>query len=165
MKPRAALRKKKEMLKKLCSYPGCHKVVNDGVKYCEKHQAKDKERRREQNREYKRNRMQDADEARRQRLYTSEAWRRFRIAQRSKQFGIDVYEYYTTGRIINAEEYHHIQDVKEAWTKRFDSENVIGLSRENHELIHTEYAKGYVEKKRMQRILREMLLRFEREFG
>lgn len=25
------------MIKKLCSYPGCHKVVEAGVKYCDKH--------------------------------------------------------------------------------------------------------------------------------
>lgn len=28
------------MIKKLCSYPGCHKVVEAGVKYCDKHREK-----------------------------------------------------------------------------------------------------------------------------
>ena len=50
------------MLKKLCSYPGCHKVLEAGVKYCDKHRNTD----REKYREYKRRRMKDDEEARRQ---------------------------------------------------------------------------------------------------
>ena len=42
------------MLKKLCSYPGCHKVVEAGVKYCDRHKNTD----REKYREYKRKRME-----------------------------------------------------------------------------------------------------------
>ena len=58
------------MLKKLCSYPGCHKVIEAGVKYCEKHRNTD----REKYREYKRRRMKDEEEARRQQFYNSKAW-------------------------------------------------------------------------------------------
>ena len=153
------------MLKKLCSYPGCHKVIEDGMRYCERHQTKDKERRKQQNRDYRSKRMQDAEEAKRQRMYSSKAWQNFREAQRARQFGIDIYEYYTTGQIIHAEQYHHIKEVKEAWDKRYDSRNVIGLSDEHHKEIHKEYEAGYLEKKRMQRILGDMLIQFEREFG
>ena len=153
------------MLKKLCSAPGCYKVVDDGVKYCEKHQMKDVERRRASNREYKRKRMQDEDEARRQKLYSSRKWRKFREAQIARRFGIDIYEYYTTGKIVNAEVYHHIRDTKEDWDRRFDSKNVIGVSGENHKKIHDEYDKGYIDRIRMQRKLTDMLIDFEREFG
>ena len=52
------------MLKKLCSYPGCHKVVEAGVKYCDRHKDTD----REKYREYKRKRMENEEEARRQQL-------------------------------------------------------------------------------------------------
>lgn len=31
------------MLKKLCSYPGCHKVVESGVKYCDRHKNTDRD--------------------------------------------------------------------------------------------------------------------------
>ena len=41
------------MIKKLCSYPGCHKVVEAGVKYCDKHRETD----RKKYREYKQRRM------------------------------------------------------------------------------------------------------------
>ena len=50
------------MIKKLCSYPGCHKVVEAGVKYCDKHRETD----RKKYREYKQRRMRDEQEARRQ---------------------------------------------------------------------------------------------------
>lgn len=47
------------MLKKLCSYPGCHKVVDAGTKYCDRHRNTDKEK----YREYKRKRMENEEEA------------------------------------------------------------------------------------------------------
>lgn len=95
------------MIKKLCSYPGCHKVVEAGVKYCDKHRETD----RKKYREYKQCRMRDEQEARRQQFYNSKAWEQFRAAQAAAQLGIDIYEYYTTGRIIDAENYHHIQEI------------------------------------------------------
>ena len=65
------------MIKKLCSYPGCHKVVEAGVKYCDKHRETD----RKKYREYKQRRMRDEQEARRQQFYNSKAWEQFRAAQ------------------------------------------------------------------------------------
>ena len=61
------------MIKKLCSYPGCHKVVEAGVKYCDKHRDTD----RKKYREYKQQRMRDEEEARRQQFYNSKAWELF----------------------------------------------------------------------------------------
>ena len=148
------------MLKKLCSYPGCHKVVNAGVKYCEKHRDTD----REKYREYKRQRMKDKEEARRQQFYISKGWELFRTAQAAAQLHIDIYEYYTTGQIVEAENYHHIQEITEAWARRIDVANVIGLSEANHRRIHTEYERSYKAKRKMQMILYTMLERFYREF-
>ena len=101
------------MIKKLCSYPGCHKVVEAGVKYCSKHRDTD----RKKYREYKQQRMKDEEEARRQQFYNSKAWELFRAARAAEQLGIDIYEYYTTGRIVEAENYHHIQEITEAWAR------------------------------------------------
>lgn len=95
------------MLKKLCSYPGCHKVVEAGVKYCDKHKNTD----REKYREYKRKRMENEEEARRQQFYNSKAWEGFRANQEAAQLGVDIFEYYTTGIVITAEQYHHIEEV------------------------------------------------------
>ena len=116
------------MIKKLCSYPGCHKVVEAGVKYCDKHRDTD----RKKYREYKQQRMRDEEEARRQQFYNSKAWELFRAARAAEQLGIDIYEYYTTGRIVAADNYHHIQEITEAWARRLDAVNVIGLSEANH---------------------------------
>lgn len=99
------------MLKKLCSYPGCHKVVEAGVKYCDRHKNTD----REKYREYKRKRMENEEEARRQQFYNSKAWEGFRGNQEAAQLGVDIFEYYTTGIVITAEQYHHIEEVTEAW--------------------------------------------------
>lgn len=148
------------MLKKLCSYPGCHKVVEAGVKYCDKHKNTD----REKYREYKQRRMRDEEEARRQQFYNSKAWELFRTAREAEQLAIDIYEYYTTGQIIAAENYHHIQEITEAWGRRLDDTNVIGLSEANHRRIHTEYDRSYKAKRKMQMILYAMLERFRREF-
>ena len=148
------------MLKKLCSYPGCHKVIEAGVKYCEKHRNTD----REKYRKYKRRRMKDEEEARRQQFYNSKAWELFRAARAAEQLGIDIYEYYTTGKIVAAENYHHIQEITEAWARRLDAANVIGVSEANHRRIHTEYERSHKAKKKMQKILYAMLERFYREF-
>ncbi len=67
--------------------------------------------------------------------------------------------------MITAEQYHHIEEVTEAWHRRLDRDNVIGLSEANHRRIHKEYDRGYMAKKKMQRTLYDMLQRFRREFG
>ena len=123
------------MLKKLCSYPGCHKVVEAGVKYCDRHKNTD----REKYREYKRKRMENEEEARRQQFYNSKAWEGFRANQEAAQLGVDIFEYYTTGIVITAEQYHHIEEVTEAWHRRLDRDNVIGLSEANHRRIPIEF--------------------------
>ena len=100
----------------------------------------------------------------RQQFYNSKAWELFRAARAAEQLGIDIYEYYTTGRIVEAENYHHIQEITEAWARRLDAANVIGLSETNHRRIHKEYDRSYKAKRKMQMILYAMLERFYREF-
>lgn len=156
----SAQRKRVVMLKKLCSYPGCHKVVETGVKYCNRHKDTD----REKYRAYKQQRMKDNEEARRQQFYNNKAWELFRAAQAAAQIHIDIYEYYTTGRIVDAENYHHIQEITEAWDRRLEQGNVIGLTEANHRRIHTEYERSYKAKRKMQITLSAMLERFYREF-
>lgn len=162
MKPRAAHkeREREAMLKKLCSYPGCHKVVEAGVKYCNRHRDID----REKYRAYKQQRMKDEEEARRQQFYNSKAWELFRAAQAAAQLHIDIYEYYTTGRIVDAENYHHIQEIAEAWDKRLEPGNTIGLTEGNHRRIHIEYDRSDRAKRKIQNNLYAMLERFYREF-
>ena len=45
--------------------------------------------------------------------------------------------------------YHHIQEITEAWARRLDAANVIGLSEANHRRIHKEYDRSYKAKKKM----------------
>lgn len=149
------------MLKKLCSHPGCYKVVEHGIKYCSRHKDTD----REKYREYRRRRMKDEEEAKRQRFYSTPAWQHLRMKKEAQQFGIDVFEYYTTGRIIQAEQYHHIEEITEAWDKRLNENNIIGVSEANHRRIHKEYERSYTAKRKMQHALKEMMKRFEKDFA
>lgn len=152
------------MLKKLCSYPGCSKVLEAGVKYCSRHRDRQKDIDKKRYREYKRQRMKDEEEARRQQFYSGKAWRLFRTARAAEQLRIDIYEYYTTGKIVEAENYHHIQEITEDWDRRLDAANVIGLSEANHRRVHKEYERSYKAKRKMQMTLYAMLERFYREF-
>ena len=103
-----------------------------GLSTADRHKNTDKEK----YREYKRKRMENEEEARRQQFYNSKHWEGFRTSQAAAQFGIDIFEYYTTGKIIETEQYHHIEEIVEAWHRRLDRDNVIGLSEANHRL-HT----------------------------
>ena len=153
--------RKEKMLKKLCSHPGCYKVVEHGIKYCSRHKDTD----REKYREYRRRRMKDEEEAKRQRFYSTPAWQHLRMKKEAQQFGIDIFEYYTTGRIIQAEQYHHIEEITEAWDKRLNENNIIGVSEANHRRIHKEYERSYTAKRKMQHALKEMMKRFEKDFA
>lgn len=108
--------------------------------------------------------MEDQGEARRQQFYNDKAWLSFKTGQEARQLGMDIYEYYTTGNIIAAENYHHIEEVIEAWDRRLDVYNVLGLSEANHRRIHIEYNRGEAAKRKLQRNFFNMLERFYREF-
>lgn len=148
------------MLMKKCSHRGCHKIVQDGVKYCDKHKAED----RKKYREYKEKRMRDENEAKRQQFYNSEAWINLHAHVAARQLCIDILEYYETGRIVQAEVYHHIEEITEAWEKRLDEDNIFGLTQSNHMRVHSEYNKDYVSKRRMQIYLKNLMQKFYKEF-
>lgn len=148
------------MLLKKCSHRGCNKIIEDGVKYCDRHKEDD----RKKYREYKARRMKDEEEAKRQQFYNSDAWLNLRTHVAARQLSIDILEYYENGKIVEAETYHHIEEITESWDKRLDEYNIFGLTQSNHLRVHKEYDKGYVSRRKMQIYLKNLMQKFYQEF-
>ncbi|MBE5936037.1 MAG: hypothetical protein E7262_09640 [Lachnospiraceae bacterium] len=146
------------MLKKLCSYGACHKVVDAGQQYCSRHA--------DYNRHmlYKAMRMRDQEEAIRQRFYNSKEWLRFREMLAHKQLCLYIYAYYKYGEIVAADTYHHIIELKEDYSLRISKDNVIGLTYSNHQTIHELYDQNNHIKRQTQYELKAMLMKFHNEF-
>ncbi|MFR1304108.1 hypothetical protein [Eubacterium callanderi] len=144
-------------VKKYCSYTGCRVLLPEDVQYCEKHAKVKQQDNRRRNRKYK----QQRNDQKEQHFYKSEQWERCRQSAIVFYFGMDIYEYYTTGRIAEGYTAHHIVELKEDWSKALDVNNIIYLTESNHQLIHEKYKKS---KKQVQRLLYDMILRFYEEF-
>lgn len=145
-------------IKKYCSYTGCRVLLDEDVRYCDKHQKMTRDHKALRDREYKQNR----DDNKEQDFYRGQAWVNIRDAAMAYYFGIDIFEYYTTGMIIEADTTHHIITIKEDWNKRLDIKNLIPLTEKSHQYIHNEYRKG--NKKQMQDILFEIKIQFFIDF-
>lgn len=153
------------MLKHICSYSGCKALVDYGIQYCDKHKVIADSEQKERYKIYKANKIRyDAYEKEIQDFYKSVEWCRLRDLVRVKQYGMDILEYYRTGKIVAAETYHHIECVRDEWDKRLDIDNVIGLTQSNHLKVHSMYDKSDEDKKNMQRILIGLVNKFYEEF-
>lgn len=145
-------------IKKYCSYTGCRVLLNEDVRYCDRHQKQARDHKASRDREYKRNR----DDHKEQDFYRSPAWVNVRDGSIAYYFGLDIFEYYTNGVIIEATMVHHIMPIKEDWYKRYDLNNLIPLTEKSHIFIHNEYRKS--NKKNMQDILFEMKIQFFKDY-
>lgn len=93
-------------------------------------------------------------------IYNSSQWRMLTAICKQRFDGIDVFEYYMTGKIIVGELSHHIIEVTEDTTLAYDIENLIYISEKNHQLIHSIYNKSNKEKKKLQTVLCEIKNRY-----
>jgi hypothetical protein len=134
----------------------CHKKVPHGqLCECEIKAKKDSYK------EYKKLR-QDKD---RQRFYGSKIWIKCRNERATDLLGIDWLEYYRTGKIVvDKLIMHHIIPLEESYELGLDKDNLILLTDSNHKKVHNAYSKGKKDKEHMQRILREVLIKYEKEF-
>lgn len=141
-------------LYKICSI--CNKKIDYGKKCeCEIERKKDRYK------TYAKAR-QDKDI---QKIYSSKRWEQVRELVSVQQRGLDLYSYYIEGKVIQAETYHHIIEVKEDITRAYDVDNIIGLTQANHMFIHSAYNKSDKDKKDMQELLYSLLKRWKEEFG
>jgi len=80
----------------------------------------------------------------------------------NKYKGVDIYAYYSTGKTLIATMVHHIEPIKEAWTKRLDPLNLIPMTAANHNEVHRLYDR---DKPGTMAKLAEMLARFRTKYG
>lgn len=138
---------------RLCTV--CKGKVEYGTK-CECEISK----RKESYREYKRNR-QDKDE---QRFYSSKAWIDCRDLCVRNFYGLDIIELLVHRRIVVGEIVHHIIETKDNLDKRLDMDNLIYLTKENHNRVHKIYNKSKRDKEIMQKSLLELIEIFNGEY-
>lgn len=151
-------------LLKQCSHRGCRKLLRDNVKFCDYHQAKFDLEEKERYKEYQDRRLRDKEKKKQQQFYNSDSWKRIRAATVSDCLGMDIYEYYTTGRIVSGETVHHIIELNEDWNCRLDINNLIYLTERNHRKIHVIYDRSNKDKKIMQDKLFKIINKFQSEF-
>ena len=151
-------------LLKQCSYRGCRTILRDNVKFCDYHQARFELEEKERYKEYQDRRLKDKEKKKQQQFYNSDSWKRVREAVVSDYLGIDIYEYYTTGRIVQGETVHHIIELKDNWSCRLDINNLIYLTERNHRKIHAIYDKSNKDKRIMQDKLFKIINKFQNDF-
>lgn len=152
-------------IKKICSWRGCSKVLDEGVLYCDYHQKKWDKANKARNKEYDLRRYADKETKKRKGFYNSDDWIRISNLAISSCYGIDILEYYRTGIITQGRAVHHIIELTENWDCRLDVLNLIYLTEKNHRRVHAEYDKSIKGKKAMQNILFRLIDKFDEEFG
>lgn len=88
-------------------------------------------------------------------FYNSIAWQRTRERVLAIDGGIDVYLYMTKGIIKAADTIHHIVPLKDDYSKRLDTDNLMSLNHGTHSEIESMY--DYYGKKAMEKKLSRML--------
>ncbi|HBJ1646502.1 hypothetical protein [Clostridium botulinum] len=149
---------------KLCSWHGCTKILNQGVQYCPYHMKIYKKQEHERYREYDIRRAKNENKAIAKQFYNSQAWQRIRPVVIADCLGMDILEFYRVGRIVAGERVHHIIELEEDWNNRLDINNLIYLTEKNHRIVHSQYDKGKKEREQMQRILFNLLNKFQAEY-
>ena len=113
---------------------------------------------------YKDRRRLDKEDKARQDFYSSQEWIRIRDVIRIVCYGLDIVKLYKDNLIEQGYTVHHIIPLEDCWNSRLDICNLIYVSQSTHMYIHSEYDKGPKQKKAMQKILFELLDKFNREY-
>lgn len=152
-------------LKKKCSRQGCNYLVDYGVKHCNKHKQEFELQERERYKEYSYRRRLDKEQKKYQDFYSNNIWLKVRDVVISECYGIDILEFYRTGKIVEGYTVHHIVELDEDWNRRLDIDNLVYLTESNHQHIHGLYKKNSKTKDNTIKGLIELKERFIREFG
>ena len=138
------------MLLKICK---CGKLIPQGQAMCEDCRIRAKARHSEYN-----EKIRDRKTAE---FYTSRDWRVCRDAALAHYDYLDIYDLYIHQRLTMAEHVHHIVELEDDWSRRFDLLNLIPLSHSNHSSISQLYKRDGATKARTQRLLAELICRWE----
>lgn len=96
-------------------------------------------------------------------FYSSGIWIIKRDKIKDKFKGIDIYSYFILGKIEFSSTVHHIEPIKDNWNRRLDDDNLIPLTDSNHRKIHKIMDNSEIDKEKIQKILFELVKRFENE--
>lgn len=95
-------------------------------------------------------------------IYGGNKWRVTRWQVLEDCNHICLYTLYKEGKIVKATDVHHIVEILEDEALAYEKENLIGLSKEKHKLIHELYKDN---KKLVQEELKEMKRMWEDRIG
>ncbi|WP_432291574.1 HNH endonuclease [Clostridium baratii] len=141
------------MLRKFCR---CGKLIPQTLKMCEECQYKldrrDKIVNKETYRRYKANRT----DIKEQRFYVSKEWIFTRDTVKKRDYGLcKLCE--RKNKISYVDNVHHIEELKDNWSKRTNLDNLICLCNRCHYYVHKKYKTNEAAKKEMQEKLKELL--------
>lgn len=95
-------------------------------------------------------------------IYRGNKWRTIRERVLDNCNYICLYTLYKEGKIVKANDVHHIVEILEDETLAYEEENLIGLSKDKHKLIHELYKDN---KKLVQDELKEIKRMWENRIG
>lgn len=72
-------------------------------------------------------------------FYRSKEWFNVRDMVLSIDDNIDVYEYVVNGKIVAADTVHHIEPLKDNWSRRCDINNLMSINHDTHSMIEQKY--------------------------
>lgn len=153
------------MLHKICGYKGCKDIIEHPFIFCPKHELEHKQEERIRYKEYDSRRKLDANYLKYRQFYNSRAWLSVRDTCIANCLGMDIVTYYKTGQVILGDKVHHIIPLDKDWSKRFNVDLMICLSERVHRKIHAEYDKGEKEYQATVKLLIELKMKFQKEFG
>lgn len=96
-------------------------------------------------------------------MYHSSLWKRLCAEAKEHYSHMDIYSWYVLGRIEVGAIVHHIIPIKDDYEKRFEIDNLIYVTYENHSLIHQLYSESPERKAQMQQKLMELIRRWNDE--
>lgn len=123
-------------LMKLCR---CGKKIEYKKQMCDVCQEKYEEQQRAQSRDSNQRYDKYKRDRRSTEFYHSMEWIKAREFILNKFNYIDVYEYVEHQRIVPATTVHHIEPIKDEWSRRLDVTNMIPVSEATHNKLHGMY--------------------------
>jgi len=136
-------------LKKIC--PGCGKLIDYSIKYCNECADKYREKNKIRHKEYKANRTDKKE----QKFYISKEWLVTRETIKARDKGLCKL-CLSKGNIKYMNTVHHIEELKDCWDKRLDPRNLISLCESCHQEVHNQYK---MNKLGLQNILKNLIER------
>ncbi|MCY6957948.1 HNH endonuclease [Clostridium brassicae] len=136
-------------LKKICK---CGKLIPQEVKLCEECAKKYQENKKESNRHYDTH-VRDRESIT---FYHGKEWSFTRESIKNRDNGL-CRLCLSDKTIKPMHTVHHIEELKDNWSKRLNKNNLISVCDKCHKVIHAEYKKGNSNKIAMQKRLKKII--------